>query len=204
MTSNFAKQTLTAFPMETETTFLGLICLTPEQEIEAFNKSLAPSSPKPPLMLARLRCAAKEYLSMIAEKEEVFPSNTHTLHIPRVSSSSEFIDAVLQIMRKKAHTDLAMLEKRELYGMVESDNSATLPNQETGNPDKNDPKYLRKFLPRILWERQHCSEARGDWSHFEESFETERWIYFAGTIYNSAGRDCWPVAQHQRAAARNQ
>src|SRR6202023_3356993 len=88
----------------------------------------------------------------VAKGEAVFPETTHTSDLSKVSSSSEFTDALLQIMRKRLHTDLAILEKRELYGIVERNNSTKPADDEADNPDPNNPAYLRKFLDRILWE----------------------------------------------------
>jgi hypothetical protein len=162
-TSNLSKNKLTSLPPETGVEFSGLTCASEKEETDLLKKSLADTTgrTKAPRMLVRLRCAAKEYLSRIAEKEGVFPRNTHSVSLSKkVSSSSEFVDTALQIMRKKSNADLAMLEKREIYGIVESDNSAPVEGgnaapaagQDVGNPDKNDPKYLRKFLDRIFWE----------------------------------------------------
>lgn len=108
-----------------------------------------PTGDPAPKMLGLLRCAAKEYLFKTAEREDVLPDSQK--HLGVISPSSEFTDAVLQIMRHSGSTDLAMLERRELYGVVEAGSRSGAP-EDTGDPDKNDPGYLRKFLDRVFWE----------------------------------------------------
>jgi len=103
----------------------------------------------PPKMLGLLRCATKEYLFRIGQDERVIQGPQQSLG--SISTSSEFVEAVLQIMRRTLRTDLAMLERRELYGIVEADTRSGVKDY-LYDPDKNDPAYLRKFLDRILWE----------------------------------------------------
>jgi hypothetical protein len=90
-----------------------------------------------------LRCASKEYLYRVAAQERVLSSISF---VP--SAGSEFTEAVLQIMRRHAGSDLAVLESRELYGVIETRNQQ----EDSDQPDRNEPKNLRKFFDRILWE----------------------------------------------------
>ena len=139
-TSNLSKaldkadDKLKSYPLTEKSYFIGINCPSPQ--------SLKDVKPDPK-MLGLLRCVAKDYLLKIAEDEKVVSN------MPLVpSSGSEFTEAVLQVMRHRSATDLAVLERHELYGVIESSNQDGDPDQ----PDHNNPKNLRKFLDRILWE----------------------------------------------------
>jgi hypothetical protein len=139
----FSLDKLKYFPVsETqEGYYIGLNCPLPSSLPKTLPKT-EEEMKKMPKMLGLLRCAAKDYLLQIAEHEKVPASS----YVP--SAGSEFTEAVLQIMRQRSHSDLGLLESRELYGVIESSNQEGDPDQ----PDPNDRRYLRKFIDRILWE----------------------------------------------------